>query len=203
MIQPELVARLRLLVEAYRLPLLTPLEAVSGIAPVAAAGEGKTRSEVKVSEAGRLVARNVAAQPHPGDISTARPVLPDAPLDAPLAAATLRELVALSGLFYESHQAEWLAGGRDTAQLRLEPQNQGAPAPIEQQINALETRQLQWSGQIWPGQPMRWEISERETLSPEREPERRWQTTVELDLPNLGLLHATLSLSSTGLAVTI
>jgi hypothetical protein len=38
-------------------------------------------------------------------------------------AGKLHTTISQSGLFYESHQAQWLAGSRNTAQLLLEPQN--------------------------------------------------------------------------------
>jgi hypothetical protein len=43
--------------------------------------------------------------------------------DSKLLAAGLRDALANSGLFYESHQAQWVAGVRSTAQLLVEPQN--------------------------------------------------------------------------------
>lgn len=39
-------------------------------------------------------------------------------------AGKLHEALSQSGLFYESHQAQWIAGARPTMQLLLEPQNQ-------------------------------------------------------------------------------
>lgn len=39
-------------------------------------------------------------------------------------AGKLHEALSQSGLFYESHQAQWIAGTRPTTQLLLEPQNQ-------------------------------------------------------------------------------
>jgi len=39
-------------------------------------------------------------------------------------AVALRDTLANSGLFYESHQAQWVRGERSTAQLLIEPQNQ-------------------------------------------------------------------------------
>ena len=39
-------------------------------------------------------------------------------------AGTLRQAIQGSGLFYESHQAQWVAGARTTAELMAEPQNQ-------------------------------------------------------------------------------
>ncbi len=64
----------------------------------------------------------VNAPPKPPLVTTAE--LPQA---QPLA-NMLREAINNSGLFYESHQAQWLDGGRTAAQLLQEPQNQPAPA---------------------------------------------------------------------------
>ncbi|MDD5298869.1 MAG: flagellar hook-length control protein FliK [Gallionella sp.] len=43
--------------------------------------------------------------------------------DAKLLAGGLREALGKSGLFYESHQAQWVRGERSTSQLLQEPQN--------------------------------------------------------------------------------
>jgi len=43
--------------------------------------------------------------------------------DSKQLAGALRDALANSGLFYESHQAEWVRGERSTAQLLVEPQN--------------------------------------------------------------------------------
>ena len=55
-----------------------------------------------------------------------RPVWPASglPIDSKQLAVALRDALANSGLFYESHQAEWVRGERSTAQLLVEPQNQ-------------------------------------------------------------------------------
>jgi len=44
-------------------------------------------------------------------------------IDSKQLASALRAALANSGLFYESHQAEWVRGERSTAQLLVEPQN--------------------------------------------------------------------------------
>ena len=58
--------------------------------------------------------------------TTDRPVWPATglPIDSKQLAVALRDALANSGLFYESHQAEWVRGERSTAQLLVEPQNQ-------------------------------------------------------------------------------
>lgn len=163
-------------------------------------------------------------------------------------AAKLHSTLSQSGLFYESHQAQWLAGTRNTAQLLQEPQNlpaqqlktawgldeqtartsstvtlnsatstpvaaqerisiPGIPDHlqplIQQQLNALETRQVQWQGQIWPNQEMEWQIREETSRSPSGEEGRQWATQIHLNLPNLGEVTATLRFGNNGLSVTL
>ncbi|HUL93818.1 MAG TPA: flagellar hook-length control protein FliK [Burkholderiales bacterium] len=311
MIQPELLGRLRLLAEAYRIPLASPSDKPNEVAPVPgvrqvqaevearladgrfrvfAAGErfemdlpAQTRPgdrvrialppatasqeasprvpapsvESRVSPAGRLVSELAQRMPGdsgtrtPGSISAAQPLLPDAPVRTDVAAATLRELIALSGLFYESHQAEWVGGARDTQQLLREPQGQlskagaqnsardsqsspatesapagaapssadpgaahaeprpislhpGAAPIVQQQIRALEAHHIVWNGQVWQGQAMRWEIEETDQQgSGSGDSARAWQTSVDLELPRLGAIHAVMTLSGGSLGVRI
>jgi flagellar hook-length control protein FliK len=163
----------------------------------------------------------------------------------------LHDALSHSGLFYESHQAQWIAGTRPTTQLLLEPQNQlpqsqllrtqapsnqsqqamsakavetsGNPiaatptgteqrvaaAPripehlqtlVQQQMNALETRQVLWQGPVWQGQEMRWEVREDTPRhSPQGTEERLWTTQVDLNLPKLGGVSARLSFNGSAL----
>ncbi len=74
---------------------------------------------------------------------------------------------------------------------------------VQQQLNALETRQVQWQGQVWPQQEMNWEIHEESARKPNGEEERQWATQVQLDLPNLGAVTAKLRFSSNGLSLTL
>lgn len=89
-----------------------------------------------LSVAGRLVA---ATMLQPGEValpvvSTATaPLLGAPPADGERLSGALAQTLAGSGLFYESHQAEWVAGLRDLAQLRQEPQ-----ARLTQSANAHE-----------------------------------------------------------------
>ena len=147
-------------------------------------------------------------------------------------AGKLHEALSQSGLFYESHQAQWIAGARPTAQLLLEPQNQlpqGANAKniepvqtgsgqqfaalnipehlqtlVQQQMSALETHQVLWQGQVWQGQEMRWEVGEE---SPHRNAqgveEGQWVTRINLDLPNLGGVSARLSFNGNALNLSL
>lgn len=160
----------------------------------------------------------------------------DSAPDSKQLAAGLRDALANSGLFYESHQAQWVRGERSTAQLLVEPQNQmnrdaltadnppatppassqdkpaadtGLPIAkdllplVQQQLHTLETHQLAWTGQIWPGQQMQWEIQGQPEHHPAQPDERRWSTEMELALPRLGDVHARLVLSHGELKLTL
>ncbi|MFA7399497.1 MAG: flagellar hook-length control protein FliK [Sideroxydans sp.] len=149
--------------------------------------------------------------------------------DTTVLADKLHHALSHSGLFYESHQVQWIAGMRSTPQLMQEPQNQlpqqntailneavkmNAPATpstipehlqnlVQQQLHALENRQVLWQGVAWEGQEMRWEVREE---SPRRsttgEPEGQWITEIHLDLPRLGNLSARLSLNGGAVNLT-
>lgn len=161
--------------------------------------------------------------------------------DTTALAGKLHEALSQSGLFYESHQAQWLAGSRNTSQLMQEPQNQpadkvkaafgldenlqranadstlnpgqprisipGVPDHlhplIQQQLNALETRQVQWQGQVWPNQQMDWKIHEEASRSASGEEGRQWVTQIHLNLPKLGEVTATLRFNSNALNLTL
>jgi flagellar hook-length control protein FliK len=159
--------------------------------------------------------------------------------DTTVLANKLHDSLSQSGLFYEAHQAQWIAGSRSTAQLLLEPQNQlpprsgttidGAnnitgttaaaqqnnplsniPNPlqpiVQQQLNALETRQVFWQGHAWANQRMDWEIHEetpRNSATGYEEAGKQWATQVRLDLPNLGEVAAMLRFNNNGLSITL
>ena len=158
-------------------------------------------------------------------------------------AGLLSEALGNSGLFYESHQAQWLEGARSTSQLLQEPQNFATANSstavgilsipdgnisslnqlnmaastdekmpiipdhlqplVQQQINALETRQVIWQGNIWPSQAMQWEIHEQDSPTPSTENQKRWTTQIHLDLPNLGKVSATLCFDNVGLSLKL
>jgi len=188
---------------------------------------------------------------------SAKPVLEGAPPATPQFAALLKDAVSKSGLFYESHQAQWAAGEKPLTELLREPQGKlseprafthaqatvagqsGQPgqliqpdaaqqvkagvanhlaassatlaenksaepvhpqtAPlVQQQLDVLDTRQLVWQGQVWPGQDLRWQIEERAANAGESELAREWQTRLDLHLPHLGEVNALLKISPQG-----
>ncbi len=66
-------------------------------------------------------------------------VLPEGLPSTQELAQALQQTIANSGLFYESHQAQWVGGERSTAQILQEPQNQWLPG---QSQNASATQAL-------------------------------------------------------------
>lgn len=69
---------------------------------------------------------------------------------------------------------------------------------VQQQLDVLDTRQLVWQGQVWPGQDLRWQIEERAAQGGEAEVAREWQTQLDLQLPHLGAVNALLKISPQG-----
>ena len=100
------------------------------------------QAESKLSDAGKLLAMLREFQSEAPDEPAARatiPVFQPRIPEAPQAATLLREALALSGLFYESHQAQWVLGTRSTAQLQREPQGRLVPRqPTAAQILELQ-----------------------------------------------------------------
>lgn len=102
----------------------------------------------QLSPIGRQVAAMMAAAGAPGSAGALPAVISNLPAligsvpaqGAPLA-GELGKSMAQSGLFYESHQAQWAAGQRSLAQLSLEPQARLATATV-QRVDRPETGEL-------------------------------------------------------------
>ncbi len=83
----------------------------------------------KLSTTGRAIGELLLAEgetPQPAALNRGQPMLPQPPAGQGIPAAelarALARAVSQSGLFYEFHQAEWLAGQRPIESLRAEPQ---------------------------------------------------------------------------------
>ena len=187
----------------------------------------------------------------------------------------LKQALSQSGMFYEAHQARWVAGQLPTEALRQEPQAKFSPAAIpvavnaesdtnfgksaaatantasaaltpttsqqsdlvthnaartesttqsavnastgnpmpreltpivQQQLDGLANQNFAWQGQVWPGQPMWWEIGQNpdDARNLDGEPMAQWQTRMKLSLPTLGGIDAIFQLRAGGeLAITL
>ena len=212
-----------------------------------------------LSDTGRLIAELLTAA-HEG--GTASSLVGKVPLSnmpgagAPQLASALHDTLAYSGLFYESHVAQWATGERPLTDLLKEPQAQGStasagavpggdvpPAVLEArrnlldyfstaahagadtsagaaktldpaaaqlinlQLNALEQQRVTWHGELWPGQPMEWEVRREErdrsgAGSTDPAPEQ-WQSKVRFTLPSLGVVSATIHLSGERVQISV
>jgi hypothetical protein len=76
-------------------------------------------------------------------VNKSAPLLSATPSDTKAFAATLRNTLSQSGLFYESHQAQWVAGERPLTDLLQEPQGKLSPlisgvgAEAAQKVNSV------------------------------------------------------------------
>jgi hypothetical protein len=75
---------------------------------------------------------------------------------------------------------------------------------VGEQLSALQSGQLLFRGDLFPGQRLEWTVAEREA---ERNRsggrERNWETSVTVTLPNLGPITALLTLDGTRVAVKL
>jgi hypothetical protein len=168
-----------------------------------------------LSKAGKALGDVIAAALMSDTQATAAvgrtPLLGSPGADAGKIAAALQQGMEKSGLFYESHVAEWAQGTRPQAELAAEPQARGMAPPsdpataqlINLQLNAHEQARVAWQGQLWPGQDLRWTI---ERDAPRQEPGGRggddgdgahgsWQSSLTLRFGQLGEVAAKVVLS--------
>lgn len=152
-------------------------------------------------------------------VSAPAPLLPRAGLPPEQMAGALKDAIAYSGVFYESHVSAWAAGQRPVEELLREPQAQVAakhggeinllsqndPAQnqlgqiINLQLNALEQQRVLWHGEVWPGQKMDWEISQehgqqQSNTQADDEAPPSWHSVVRFDFAHLGGVSASIRL---------
>lgn len=181
-----------------------------------------------VSATGRLIDQLLQSARQTGAPTALQGTAPLLPATAANANASqimpaLRDAVTFSGLFYESHLAQWVAGKRSLPQLMREPQAQAGklllaqagqavrsePLPraetigtqsaqlIPQQLDTLENQRVAWRGELWPGQPLEWEISKDAAQGGAHDTapiEASWHSVVRFELPLLGKVTGSLRL---------
>jgi hypothetical protein len=80
-----------------------------------------------ISRAGQMISQLLLAEgtsPQPAALNGGQPLLPQPPASAAELVPTLTRAISQSGLFYEAHQAEWVAGRRPIETLQAEPHSQ-------------------------------------------------------------------------------
>jgi hypothetical protein len=251
-------------------------------------GKPDTGSTTSLSTTGRLIGNMLQLAQEdgapPASIVGKTPLTPGPETPAAQIANALKTAVSSSGLFYESHVAQWANGTRPLADLLSEPaakllnssptgnpsapqsvsKEQSLPLPAELsklvtsmkelvngertlpellnalksgqtitqdspeqattrqdasvlnaegvklvslQLDALEQRRIVWQGELFPGQPLEWEISDdtprgngSETAE---QPQQSWQSTVRFSLPTLGAVAATIRLTGEHVQINV
>lgn len=130
----------------------TPRVVIAQLANEAAAGAAEAYPYATLSRAGQMIGNLLLPEgetPKPALLNRGRPLLMEPPAAAgaetphapPTLAPALAKSVEQSGLFYEAHQAQWLAGRLPTETLLQEPQAQRS-APITFHQHNLPPPQL-------------------------------------------------------------
>jgi hypothetical protein len=229
--------------------------------------EAPQREQVQLSASSKNlgeILKSVAPERAANAPTTSAPVKEPIPLlekptaDPARLAQALSGALGRSGLFYESHQAQWVVGQRPLNDLLREPQGRLSPvvqgadkgtpqgktdvagvtarndvrsddiplatttvsngddskattAPVHpqtlpqvrSQLDALDTHQLVWQGQLWPGQNLEWRIGEPMDNAAGSNDPQPWFTQLRLRLPKLGQLTADLALVGSTLRVRL
>jgi hypothetical protein len=75
---------------------------------------------------------------------------------------------------------------------------------VNEQLTTLQNGHLLFRGDLFPGRHLEWTVAEREAgRNQSGGRERSWETSVRVNLPNLGPVSAQLTLDGIGIAVTI
>ena len=211
---------------------LSPGAALLSKAPLVPADQlpalGKDTPQAALSPAARAIASALAsAYTTPGvpvTINGKTPLSAGGPPDPAKLSEGLQRALGDSGLFYESHVAEWAEGKRTLQDLQREPQMQrqgaaqgqadaiaktlagpdlSAAQMINQQLHTHEQGKVMWQGEAWPGQQMQW-LVEREQQRDEgggkdgrREgdgADQVWRSGVRFRFPMLGQVAASVTL---------
>lgn len=195
-------------------PVPLGANAASLAAAVAAASSpftqaGAPHEGADLSPAARLLAQvlqQANGAPASATVAGTTPLVPQGTPDPAQLAAQLKQAIARSGLCYESHVAEWAEGKRPLSELMGEPQAQRAPGTpptdpalarmINMQLAGQEQGQVNWQGQLAPGQPFEWRVTREEGKQSRGhgEQEPGWQSGLRLRFARLGEIKASITL---------
>lgn len=138
----------------------------------------------------------------------AQAIVSHSPQKPQVLAQDLKHALDSSGLFYESHLKDAALGSRPWHQLLQEPQNKPnfvPPEMVAQQLQVLEQQRLAWHGEVWPGQTMQWQISERESSAHSSDDPtlNAIQSNLKLRLPRLGEVSVRITMVNGRFAIRV
>lgn len=174
------------------------------------------KNQANISATGHLLGAlidNIMQSKPPKAMATMAPLLDNPEQNSAELPSLLQQALTQSGLFYESHLAQWITGRITLAQIKQEPQskltsaamatattsntdtnvvNAQSLALVQQQLTALETGHLHWHGEIWPQQMLDWDIGDHSS-DDEKETTKsnhQWQMQLHMTLPKLREVNA-------------
>lgn len=186
-----------------------------------------------VSQTGRWVSTLLGMQnqsvPLQEGLGILKTLLQGMPSDPAQLEQVLKQGLKESGLFYEAHLSRWFSGDYSLEDLLQEPQGRLSASPekpdarsgqvareeggdprtlamVKEQLATLQTGQLLFRGELFPGQPMEWRIKDREGRGRSKDEENQaspWETSLALTLPQLGRVEVALSLNGTQLDLVV
>ena len=150
----------------------------------------------QLSQTARMLSEILQRVPHHAlpTLTPASPLLPKPTTNTRELALVLRTALVRSGLFYESHLANWTVGQDSLDGLMQEPQNRlvadasrlgsalgpseaGGPPEsrlvnpmhtlLSQQLQVLESPHFIWRGDLWPGRTLEWQVRQETPASNE------------------------------------
>lgn len=99
---------------------------------IVAEGADEASPPPTLSRTGQLISTLLAGEeraPQPAIVTRSTPLLPEPPLQAGRLVPALQQAIVECGLFYEAHQAQWIAGRYPAEALAREPQARHAGTP--------------------------------------------------------------------------
>lgn len=167
-------------------------------------------SLVELSSPARNLQRWLDASPYQSQsaVLQAQTVVSNSPQKPQVLAQDLKHALDSSGLFYESHLKEATLGTRPWHQLLQEPQNKPhfvPPEMVSQQLQVLEQQRVIWHGEVWPGQMMEWQVSERKNSQQSSEDPtlNSLFSNLKLQLPRLGEVAVRITLANGRFSVRV
>ncbi len=200
-----------------------PLLPAAQLGEMAAATPAPTLSDT-AKVLGSVLASALRDGPAPATLVGRAPLLAGPPAAPAVLAAALQQALSTSGLFYESHLAEWAGGERPRADLAQEPQMQralvlpGAEAArgaadtataqlVNLQLHTQEQARVAWQGQAWPGQDVRWDVAQEQPEAQhggaDEDAPPGWRSSVRLRFALLGEINARVVLSGANVHIQI
>lgn len=193
-----------------------PTQALVVGTPADGTGANSAAANVLASSGALRTARNESNRPPGQPVAFEAPVLD--PREPGATASRLAARVAGSGVFFESHVAQWMRGDRTAEAVQSEAQQLARAALVDParaeartavQLDALHRGAITISGPAWAGQPMQLELARDPQVLPDGATgagagaQPVFVAHLRMDLPRLGSIGIRLRLAGESIAATM